>query len=138
MTTGQYPPNMDPMTTTPPPGLSVESDATHEHADGLFCDDCPEYLDQRYCTCGWSPDFRGPPKPGNAFHRHVADVLSAVLTDLGWRRPARWVGHAIPPEDQPIASVRTSSGVLLSREAPPSPGEVIGRVTVADFKEHLR
>ena len=80
-------------------GQGGEREAVHQHADGLFCDECPGALRQNIkrilamhrwgtafsgqttdCSCGWM-------MPYTETHQHLghlADVLAKELAYLGW------------------------------------------------------
>jgi hypothetical protein len=77
------------------------SDTKHNHANGLFCDDCPDALRRNLkrllalhqwapidstddCMCGWVMPF----EETDQHAAHVADVIAAELTRLGWTRSA--------------------------------------------------
>lgn len=94
---------------------TAETNAVHHHADGLFCDDCPDAMklliekhlrehkwlmaweqpvDRRDCSCGWHMSFRGRP------HSHVAhqtDVIAAALETAGFTREVLRPADAVRP-----------------------------------------
>jgi hypothetical protein len=72
----------------------------HDHAQGLYCDDCPDALRQNIkrvlvqhrwvslpdpladCTCGWVMPY----SEAHQHEGHQADELAKVLGELGWSR----------------------------------------------------